>query len=377
MPADILLGLALLLALLSLRGSSARHAYAAQRLSERLLDSDCPPATVIVPVKGWDDGLAQNLASLASLDYPHYELIIAVRSRADLPDHAAPPSARIVEAGEGDPANGEKINNLLAAVTAASAHSEILAFADSDGRVQPRWLRALVAPLREYGVGMSTGYRWHAPDPPAGFWSLMRSVWNGVIAGGFRGADNGFAWGGAMAIRREVFQQIDVPGFWHGTVSDDFRISHAVRAAGLRIAFAPGAMVPSLDRTAAREFLGWIERQMIITRVYSPRIWWVGFIAHLIYCGAMLGALIAPSPARLAVLAVILGAGMWNGARRAQWARQCLGPAHAAWFDRYGWVHTGFVPLGTWVWLYSFFASARTTTIRWRGREYRLRRPAR
>jgi hypothetical protein len=47
----------------------------------------------------------------------------------------------------------EKVQNLQVAVRAARKRSQILAFADSDGRVTRRWLRALAAPLGEPGVG--------------------------------------------------------------------------------------------------------------------------------------------------------------------------------------------------------------------------------
>jgi cellulose synthase/poly-beta-1,6-N-acetylglucosamine synthase-like glycosyltransferase len=370
---SIVVALALLLALVSLRGDAAREANVRRRLAERLPDSACPRATVIVPVKGFDEGLRENLESLATLDYPDYELIVVARAEEDLDRNALPARARLVLAGDGDAATGEKINNLLAAVAAADPKSYVLAFADSDGRVSPGWLRALVSPLHHPNVGASTGYRWHVPAQPT-FWTLLRSAWNAVIAGGLGGGDNAFAWGGAMAIRREAFHLYRVPEHWRGTVSDDFLLSRAVHSRGLRIAFAPGALVASTDSTGGAEFLGWIERQMVITRIYNPKLWWLGLVSHLVYCGAMAGAVASPTPFRVAAVAVALGCGMWKGRRRARWARLCL-PAHEAFFDRHGWIYTWWTPMATWVWLYSFLASARTDTIRWRGRRYRLIRP--
>src|SRR6185369_3061321 len=96
-----------------------------------------------------------------------------------------------------------------------------------------------------------------------------------------------FAWGGAMALRREVFESARVAEYWRGAVSDDYRLTHAMRAAGLEIRFAPRAMVASEGDCKAGEFLSWAVRQMIITRVYSPGLWRIGFVAHVVYCGAM------------------------------------------------------------------------------------------
>jgi cellulose synthase/poly-beta-1,6-N-acetylglucosamine synthase-like glycosyltransferase len=113
------------------------------------------------------------------------------------------------------------VQNLQVAVRATRKRSQILAFADSDGRVTRRWLRALAAPLGEPGVGAATGYRWFIPVPPA-FWALMRGVWDAVVAGTLGPGDNRFAWGGAMAIRKETFLEARVAEYWKNTLSDDY-----------------------------------------------------------------------------------------------------------------------------------------------------------
>ena len=366
----VLIGLALLLGLLSLSGDRARAAWVVERLAFRLPDAECLPATVIVPVKGADEGLAENLAALAALDYPDYELIVAAGEADDVPAGALPARARLVIAGPPrDEETGGKINNLLAGVAAARPGSRVLAFADSDGRVRPGWLRALAGPLQQGTVGAATGYRWHIPAR-AGFWPMLRSAWNAVIAGGFGPGKNGFVWGGAMAIRRETFLAARVADYWRGAVSDDFRLAEAVLDAGLRIAFAPGAMVAARDHAGAGEFAEWIARQMKITRAYRPKLWWLGLVAHLIYCGAMVAAAyLAP-----VALAAQLALGAIKGRNRAAIASSCF-PEDDAWFRRNGWVYAWSSPLVTWIWLYSFLASAFSRRIVWRGRAHVLRSP--
>ncbi len=338
------------------------------RLSEP--DAWLPPVTLIVPVKGEDEGLRENLAALAALDYPDYELLIVARSAKDIPGVALPRRARVVLAGDGGPDPGEKVWNLQTAVRAARHRSEVFAFADSDGRPLRGWLRALVAPLQEQGVGAATGYRWFTPRP-ATFWSLMASVWNSA-AGGLLGAgDNPFAWGGAMAIRKETFFEARVPEFWKAAVSDDYALSAAVHAAGLSIAYAPGALTPSFDRPRCAPFFRWIRRQMLITRVYSPRLWWMGLVAHVFYCGAMVASVgeigAGYRPAAVA-LAAQLASGMAQGWWRARMAKRTL-PV------RQVWAHVLLVPLATWVWLISLVSSAGSNVIEWRGRRYELKRP--
>jgi ceramide glucosyltransferase len=368
-----LTGPALLLAALSLRGERKRAAYVARRLAER--PKELPPATVIVPVKGSDEGLRENLEALAALDYPDYELIVTAHSAGDIPAGVLPARVKVVLAHGTDPAGAEKIQNLMAAVRAARKHSRVLAFADSDGRVSRGWLRALVAPLEEPGVGASTGYRWFLPDPPD-FWSLLRGVWDAVAAGTLGSGDCRFAWGGAMAIRKEVFFEARVPDFWQGALSDDYALSRAVHAAGLSIAYAPGALTPCGEHITGGRFFGWIRRQLAITRVYAPRLWWPALIAHLFYCGGMAASIMASIRGnRLAEWALIaqLSPGMLKGLNRATLAKASL-PEHEAWFKRHAWVHAIWVPLATWVWLVALGSSAFARSIEWRGRRYPLKR---
>ena len=369
----LLAGPALLLAALSLRGERKRAAYVARRLCET--PEYLPPASVIVPVKGEDEGLGENLAALASLDYPDYELLVVARAAADIPPDVLPCRAKIVLAHGDDRRAAEKAQNLQAAVRAARKRSQILAFADSDGRVTRRWLRALAAPLGEPGVGAATGYRWFTPAPPT-FWALMRGVWDAVVAGTLGPGDNRFAWGGAMAIRKETFLGARVAEYWNNTLSDDYALSTAVHAAGGTIAYAPGALVPCLEHITAARFFRWMRRQLALTRVYNPRQWWPGLMAHIFYCGGMAASVVASAKGyRLADLALVaqLLPGMLKGFNRVTLAKAAL-PEYEAWFRRHAWVYVIWVPLATWIWLVGLAASAFGNTIEWRGHKYRLKR---
>jgi GT2 family glycosyltransferase len=363
---------ALLLTLASVAAERGRAAYVSGRMkveSPALL-----PASVIVPVKGEDEGLRRNLAALASLDYPDYELIITAQSASDIPAGVLPHRAKIVLAGGSDPNTSEKIQNLVAAVQATRKRSQVFAFADSDGRPTSRWLRALVAPLEEPGVGASTGYRWFMPEPFR-LCSLLRGVWDAAAAGTLGAGDNPFVWGGAMAVRKQVFIEAGVLEHWKNAVSDDYMLSIAVHSAGGSIAYAPGALTPSPEHISAGKLLSWTRRQMMITRVYNFRMWLRALLAHVFYCGAMTASVLAGSLGRHLgwwTLAALLVPGMWKGARRARLARTCL-PEYNSWFRRYGWGHAVLVPLATWLWLLALSSSAFGSTIKWRGHRYELK----
>jgi cellulose synthase/poly-beta-1,6-N-acetylglucosamine synthase-like glycosyltransferase len=335
-----------------------------------------PPASVIVPVKGEDQGLRENLAALALLDYPDYELLIVARCADDIPGGVLPGRARIVLAHGDDPHTGEKVQNLAAAVLAARKRSEVLAFADSDGRVTRRWLQALVAPVADERVGAATGYRWFTPEG-ANFWGLLRAAWDAVSYGMLGPGDSRFVWGGAMAIRKQTFAEAEVLKHWKNTVSDDYGLAAAVRAAGLSVAFAPGALVPSPERISARGLFSWVRRQTTITRVYARRLWLKGLLAHVFYCAAMavsLGAGLAGLRTGWWTLTAQLIPSFWKAARRTALARESL-PEYKEWFRRYGWTHVASTPLATWLWLVALVSAAFGSTIEWRGCRYELKAP--
>jgi hypothetical protein len=189
----------------------------------------------------------------------------------------------------------------------------------------------------------------------------MRSVWDAVIGGTFGPGPNAFAWGGSMAILRETFHAIHVLDFWRDTVSDDYALSDAVRRAGLRIVFAPGAMAVSTDRTGGARVPGLgpppahhharLSSAPLVDRARRRT-------------SSIAAAWRRPSPPRSHgsrgaewVLLAQLSPGMLKGANRATLAKAEL-PEYKAWFDRHAWVHTLWVPSGTWIWLIVLLASA-------------------
>ncbi len=354
----LFVGPALAPAIFALRGERTRARWVAKQLAADSGDPT-PPATVIVSLSGPEEHMRENLVALTSQDYPNYELLVSARTASDIPPNSLPPRVTVVLGGAQDEKSSPKVQNLLAGVRAARKLSEILVFADAAGHVSANWLRALVAPLADSDVGASTGYRFYAPDPPD-FWSLARSVWDAPIAGLLGPGDNPFAWCGSVAIRKEIFFELQVPGVWRGAASEDGALTHAIHKARLRIAFAPGAMLAYAGRTRARQFFVETQRQMAMARVYFPRLWWTTLAAHVFYCGGMAAAVTAAvrgSRGAEWALVVQLGLGMLKGVNRATLAKAEL-PDREAWFKRHAWVHSLWVPLATWLWLCILLSSA-------------------
>ena len=370
---------AVLATLVSVKGGRRFMEYAELRSKQPLVEplGGWPPVALIVPVKGAEPGLAENLRSLRRQDYPDFELTVCFSDAADpavaVARASLGPECRFVAAGEPPPDIGEKVHNLQAAVKAVPRDRKVLVFADSDGDVRADWVRKLVAPLADEGVGATTAFRWHFP-PEGGFWSLLRSVWDSVIPTIMDSRDRSFAWGGGTAVSRDAFQAARVLEYWQGSVSDDLRLTQAMQDAGLGIRFLPEAMVATTGQCGAGDFLAWTVRQATITRVYRFKTWLAGCLSHIAYCAAQLlcvlqlvqGNLIGLFP-----LALILLPGMAKGGTRA-YVCSLVFPEREAWLERYGWTYFWLTPVATWVWLYAFLRSGLTRRIRWRGRTYDL-----
>ena len=350
-------GPALALAAVALRGERKRARFVAERLTPDT-SQIAPPTTVVASIEGEGGGLRENLAALAAQEYPSYELILAARTAADIPPNVLPRRVKVVLRGAKSNA-GDGTENLLAGVQASRKQSEVLAFADPYGRASRQWLRALVAPLSQANVGVSTGFYWFAPEPPD-FWSLLRSVWSAPVAGLLGPGDNPFVWAGSMAIQKEIFYELRIPSAWRESTSESGPVTRAVQKARLRIAFAPGATTAYSSRTGMRDFLCWARRQMVLARLFVPRRWWRALVAHFFYCGGMAVAITASlqgSRGAEWVLVTQLGLGMLKGVNRAAIAKAEL-PELEAWFQRHAWIHSLWLPLGTWLWLGVLLASA-------------------
>jgi len=250
-----------------------------------------PRTTLIIPCKGFDPHFDSNIRSFLEQDYDNYRLFFVVESESDpafpelrtLKDKLAPGSRagdiQIFVAGPSQSC-GQKIHNLLYALGRMPEDTEVLAFADSDACVHRDWLSRLVRPLRRPVFGVTTGYRWFVPTQN-NLASLVLSALNAAVAQLLGNSILNHAWGGSMAIRVEDFRRLHVAQIWSNGVSDDLPLSRTVKRAGMRIAFVPECLVASFASTTWPQLAEFARRQFLITRVYTPRAWWLGLLFSL------------------------------------------------------------------------------------------------
>ncbi len=212
----------------------------------------------------------------------------------------------------------------------------------------------------------------------------MVSAWNAPIATYLGDHNHNFCWGGGTAIRRERFEEVHALEAWRGSVSDDFSLTRALGNAGYAIAFAPDCLVASPTDATAHQFFEFTSRQMIITRVYAPKIWTQALIGHGLYSATLslgLGLWAATWIVGLPSLQILLLAlvspilAAVRGVLR-QMAVLDLLPEWRQQLLRFGWAWTLLAPLVPLVFFYNSVVAAFSRTITWRGIRYELLSPS-
>lgn len=352
-----------------------------------------PVAAVICPCKGSEPGLEENLTALTQFDYPSYEIYFTLATSLD-------PAVKVIERVKaasqrpvhiviaGPPGNcSEKIHNLRRAVESLPPEKfEVLVFADSDVRFSHGWLRKLIAPLWDIRVGATTAYRWMIPSGKigqGGFASAMASAWNAAVATLLGNEKGNFCWGGGTAIRSKTFEQAQALLAWEGALSDDWALTRALQNAGKSIVFCPECMGATLQPWTGAQLLDFTNRQIVITRVYSPKRWFLGMASHLGYSiticlglFAILITMISGDPwGQLALLeiALVLLAAI-KGALRTAAVDQML-PECKPQLKDWGWVWIALAPVVPFLFSWNFLSSLITRRVRWRGIKYELVSP--
>jgi ceramide glucosyltransferase len=338
---------------------AARHmrTFRPRRLSrERVL--------VFCPCKGTDSEFAKNIQSILDQDYTNYEARFIVESEND-PAYAILQTLRVnvLVAGRASSC-GQKVHNLAYAVQHAPA-ADVYVFCDSDARFPRHWLSTLLAPLDESNI--TSGYRWYVARR-FHFPTLMRSAWNASSLGVLGDHDRNFAWGGSTAIHRETFHRLNVLDAWRGSVSDDYAITRAAQRSGVRVLFVPECLVPSFGENSIGELLEFTTRQIIITRVYHPVLWRIGFIGHALFNAAFwtLPFLHPPLWMALYALSVVKSWIRYSAVQTVLAAPALSGQA---------WFYILSSPLVALLYLYNMTASAFSSEIVWRQIHYKLISP--
>jgi cellulose synthase/poly-beta-1,6-N-acetylglucosamine synthase-like glycosyltransferase len=350
--------------------------------------SFCPHVCLIMPCKGVEPGLGRNIEAIFEQTYDNYHMITVTDTAQDPAYDVAksalarhPKAAAHLYTSEASVASSGKVAALLTALAKDRGRAEVYAFIDSDALVPPRWLGDLVDPLKEESIGATTGFRWYFPSR-GGFWSYVEAAWNASGTNLLFDHRYNFPWGGAMAIRAETLEKVDIEHVWSNALSDDLTLNSALRKHGYRTAFLPQCTVATFNHTNMQGFLKWATRQTALTKVFNARLWKYAMAAYAFFdftfllgvLSAAMGALAAPVwfvPSALLLTPSALGI-LRSTQRNSIFSRAM--PEFKQEFKRTRLAVAIASLIVPWIMTYCIIKSARTHEIEWRGRVYKLRK---
>jgi ceramide glucosyltransferase len=202
-----------------------------------------PPVTLLVPLRGAEPLLEENLRAFAEQTYPEFQLVLGVAHAGDpalpIARHvaAAYPDRRIdIDIGEALGARNPKLANVLSMMQLARNTTLILA--DSDTRVDADYVRAVTAPLQSSDVGAVTCLFAGVPDGT--FASQLGAMFMNEQFIPSALVDRLFGplrhcFGPTNAFRTAVLQSIGGFEALAPHLADDFMLGHFIAGRGLRV----------------------------------------------------------------------------------------------------------------------------------------------
>jgi len=247
----------LLLIFVGLMVISFRPSY-----KDQVFDDFRENVLVILPCKGKDVTLYENIASLLKQDYPNYRVLAVIDSLSDPAMQAIRDQKidYIVSRTECQNCSG-KVRAIASAIE-KFPDVAVYVVADSDVTFPKQWLTNLVRPLGSPKIGVSTTFPHF--EPTGGIWSKVKSVWGLVGIGLMQSRLTRFVWGGSMAFRRDLLDPEDIE-YFKKHISDDVAIMRIARKKGLDICYVESAapMINSPDDY--RTFREWSNRQTALS----------------------------------------------------------------------------------------------------------------
>jgi ceramide glucosyltransferase len=338
--------------------------------------SQLPPISVLKPLKGTDEDLYENLASFATQDYPAFELVFACEEINDPAlgevrrlQENFPQTAITVVAGGKPIGYNPKINNLSQAANAA-CYNQLL-ISDADVRVEPHYLRALVAELEDPRVGLVSN-----PIIGVGERTLGSALDNlhlntfvlGSVCAAPVFAQHACVVGKSMLFKRSELQRL---GGWSkvkDVLAEDYVLGQLYEHAGYRVALSSCAIRAVNRRRSVADFSsrhvrwGQMRRQLA-----GPLYWLEPLLMPAAWFAFTLGLLLLQQPTSLLIAAFWTALSAWILRVLSNWAlmRHLRGRLPGA----TSLTITVFKDL--WVvglWLYA----AGNATVNWRGNKFRI-----
>jgi len=342
-----------------------------RRPSRRPAGGFTPPVSILKPIRGLDPDAWDNFVSFCRQDYPEYELVFCV---GDRDDPAMPlidrlmrefPKRRIrVLYGSGRDATNDKVAKLARLVSEAAFEHVVIS--DSDVRVRPDYLRAVIAPLADPKIGAVTCF--YLPIEERTVVDSLQSIgmmsdfYPGIIvAWQLDGVK--FALGPTIVTTRERLAAFGGYESIENRPADDLLVGRFIADQGYEVELSRYPVETVADYQSLTELVHKRLRWIVVMRhmrpwghfglMFTHGLPWSVAAALMTSSGSLAAAYLGTYFALRCVITAMVAT--WGLKQRGYWRRMALIPV---------WDAAAFL-----IWAISF---ARRS-IRWRGADYYIR----
>ncbi len=337
----------------------------------RVQSAFTPKVSILKPIRGADPGAYENFASLCRQDYPDYEILFCVNRRDDpvlpivekLAKDFPERSIRILYGTQSNAPN-DKVAKLSRLVS--EAQNEIVVMGDSDVRVQPDYLRTIVAPLANSHVGAVTCF--YMPVDNQTFAETLQAT--GMITDFYAGIlvawqldGVKFALGPTIATRRANLAEFGGMKAIENQPGDDLLVGRLIADRGHEVVLLPHMVWKLAGYQSVSDLIDKRLRWMVVMRHMRP---WghLGLIFTQGFAWTLIAIAIRSS---LSVALAYFGAYLLLRAGIA-WSIGIRGLKQSR-----VWSEIPLIPVWDALALMIWFASFFRRTIRWRDAEYYIR----
>lgn len=275
-----------------------------------------PPVTILRPMKGLDPEAEANLTSLADQDYAGpVAIVLGADSEADPSIAAArrlkaarPERDVTIVADATQHGTNRKLSNLIN--MSVHATGEIIVISDSDVRLPPHALSAMVSELQKPGAGLA--YALYRGRPTGNLWSRIAAFdvnarfASSVVVGQALGAHP--VLGPTMAVKAEALARAGGFQRLKDVLADDFELGRMVREQGLSIVCPPMLIDHGFPERTLGELWRHELRWARTIRLLNPGGYAGSLITYVLPLSLIGAALMGFSPLTLVAFGVLAGA---------------------------------------------------------------------